>query len=175
MKHVIEPKRFSTNKFGLEMELEKDYINHMQENRATRKRAQKKPINKVDLMPTTRQVLRQQLLLWNHDLKTPKTCGSIRLTNMSRNVGIINAVKSQFPNIRERVAWICKHYKCVRDDRHCAACASAVLPRNATPSTSPRATTAEATSLTIARYQTKSLQGNSCKVILTYESGVRMT
>ena len=102
---------------------------------------------------------RQQLLLWNHDLKTPKTCGSIRLTNMSRNASIINVVKSQFPNIRERVAWICKHYKCVRDDRHCVACASAILPHNAAPSIAPRAMAVEATSLTAARYQTKSLQG----------------
>ena len=120
VKYDVEPKRFSTNKFEFEMELEDDYIDRMEETRATRKRNLKKPINKADLMPTTCQVPGQQLLLWNHDLKTPKTCGSIRLTNMSRNAGMINAIKSQFPNIRERVAWICKHYKCVRDDLHCA-------------------------------------------------------
>ena len=78
---------------------------------------------------------------------------------MSRSARIINAVKSQFLNIRERVAWICKHYKCVRDDLHCATCASVVLPRNVAPSIAPRAMAAKATSLIVARYQTESLQG----------------
>ena len=90
---------------------------------------------------------------------------------------MINAVKSQFSNIRERVAWICKHYKCVRDDRHCVACASAVLPRNAAPSTTPRA---EATGLTATRYQTKSLQGelddlNTRRGPMTRSSGLNIT
>ena len=152
----------------------------MEETRATRKKTLHKPINKANLMPTTCQVPGQQLLLWNHDLKTPKACGSIRLSNMPRNAGIINAVKSQFPNIRERVAWICKHYKCVRDDRHCATCASAVLPRNAAPSTAPRATAAEATGLTADRYQSESLQGeqddlNTRQGPMTRASGLNFT
>ena len=93
---------------------------------------------------------------------------------------MINVVKSQFPNIRERVAWICKHYKCVRDDRHCDACASVVLPRNAAPSTVPRATAAEATGLTAARYQTESLQGeqddlNTRQGPMTRASGLNIT
>jgi len=104
----------------------------------------------------------------------------VTMYQLARNSGVINAIKSQFSNIRERVAWICKHYKCVRDDRHCAACASAVLPRNAAPSTAPRATAAEATGLTATRYQTESLQGeqddlNTRRGPMTRSSGLNIT
>ena len=101
----------------------------------------------------------------------------VTMYQLARNSGVINAVKSQFSNILERVAWICKHHKCVRDDRHCAACASVVLPRNAAPSTTPRA---EATGLTATRYQTKSLQGeqddlNTRRGPMTRSSGLNIT
>ena len=104
----------------------------------------------------------------------------VTMYQLARNSGVINAVKSQFSNIRERVAWICKHHKCVRDDRHCVACASAVLPRNAAPSTTPRATIAEAMGLTTIRYQTKSLQGeqddlNTRQGPMTRASGLNIT
>ena len=104
----------------------------------------------------------------------------VTMYQLARNTGMIHAVKSKFTNIRERVALICKHYKCVRDDRHCAACASAVLPRNAAPSTAPRATAAEATGLTATRYQTESLQGeqddlNTRRGPMTRSSGLNIT
>ena len=57
---------------------------------------------------------------------------------------------------------------------------SAVLPRNAAPSTTPRATAAEATGLTVARYQTESLQGeqddlNTRQGPMTRASGLNIT
>ena len=103
----------------------------------------------------------------------------VTMYQLARNSGVINAVKNQFSNIRERVAWICKHHKCVYVTI-VIVLHVLVLFYHVIPSTTPRATAVEATGLTATRYQTESLQGeqddlNTRRGPMTRSSGLNIT
>ena len=142
-----------------ERESEASYHERMGTTRAGRRHALSNDVDQVALMINTYMVPAKELLLWHIDLKTASAIGSIQLTTRNNIGGRINAVRSKFPNIREKVAWVCRHYKCVKDDEHCEQCARAIRPRNPAPSMAPRIPPVEATGLTTTKYQEDALQG----------------
>ena len=159
IEYATDPKRFSEAKFIYERESEASYHDRMGTTRAGRRHAVSNAVDQAALMITTCMVPAEELLLWHIDLKTASAIGSIQLTTRNNTGGRINATRSKFQNIREKVAWVCRHYKCIKNDEHCEQCTRAIRPRNPAPSMAPRIPPAEATGLTAARYQEDALQG----------------
>ena len=108
IEYAIDPKRFSEAKFMYERESKASNHDRMGTSRAGRRHALSNGVDQATLMITTCMVLIEELLLWHIDLKTASAIGSIQLTTRNNIGGRINATRSKFQNIREKVAWVCR-------------------------------------------------------------------